>query len=148
MLQYAFDAWHAAVQEMQRLENVNWATTLQPLICAHSQKAQESGGNVLGLEGAPPLILMNITATWDSAKDDHIEHKAQAVMDEIAAVAKSRGLFHRFVHMNYAGVGQDPISGYGLENKRFLQEVSKRYDPEGLWQTVLAGDFRLFDERE
>jgi hypothetical protein len=38
-----------------------------------------------------------------------------------------------FVYLSYAADFQDPISSYGAANKKMLQAVSRKYDPEGLF---------------
>ncbi|KAJ8129084.1 hypothetical protein O1611_g4550 [Lasiodiplodia mahajangana] len=49
-----------------------------------------------------------------------------------------------YVYMNYASEDQDVIKSYGGENKKFLQETSKKYDPEGLFQKGVPGGWKLF----
>lgn len=39
---------------------------------------------------------------------------------------------------------QDPIGSYGANNKQKMQEVSKKYDPEGVFQKAVVGGFKLF----
>lgn len=46
--------------------------------------------------------------------------------------------------MNYASAGQPVIEGYGEENVRFLREVSRKYDPKGVFQRRVPGGFKLF----
>ncbi len=46
--------------------------------------------------------------------------------------------------MNYAWIDQDPIVSYNAENKGRLQQVSKKYDPEGVFQKGCPGGFKLF----
>ncbi len=43
---------------------------------------------------------------------------------------------------------QRPFEGYGRENLRFLQDVSKRYDPDGLFQKGCVGGFKLAVESD
>ena len=45
--------------------------------------------------------------------------------------------------MNYAWRGQMVIDGYGEDNKRFLKEVSEKYDPDGVFQKAVVGGFKL-----
>jgi FAD/FMN-containing dehydrogenase len=45
--------------------------------------------------------------------------------------------------LNYCAEWQRPFEGYGRENWRFLQGVSRRYDPEGLFQRGCVGGFKL-----
>jgi hypothetical protein len=45
--------------------------------------------------------------------------------------------------MNYAGPGQDPLSGYGEENFRYLAAMAKKYDPTGVFQTQCPGGWKV-----
>ena len=36
-----------------------------------------------------------------------------------------------------------PIAGYGEENVEILQKVSRKYDPEGVFQRLVSGGFKL-----
>jgi hypothetical protein len=45
------------------------------------------------------------------------------------AESKRRGLWNRWVYLNYASQWQDPIQGYEITNKLELQSVSSKYDP-------------------
>jgi hypothetical protein len=61
------------------------------------------------------------------------------------ADAVSRNTLHSYVFMNYASSFQNPIDSYGAENKLKLQEVSEKYDPEGVFQKGVPGGFKVFD---
>lgn len=62
-------------------------------------------------------------------------------VDEDAA---ARGQAVPYKYLNYAFDFQDPIGSYGAKNKQFLQEVSKRVDPDGVFQQGVPGGFKLF----
>lgn len=46
--------------------------------------------------------------------------------------------------MNYCAGWQKPFDAYGEDNKRFLREVSGKYDPDGLVQRGCTGGFKLW----
>lgn len=58
------------------------------------------------------------------------------------AAAKA-GLSNEFVYLNYAAPGQDPLSGAGAANKANLRSVSKKYDPDQIFQKAVPGAFKL-----
>lgn len=68
----------------------------------------------------------------------------QGLLEEGIAYAKSQGLSNEFVYLNYALPSQDPIAGYGEGNVRHLREMSRRYDPEGVFQRLVPGGFKLW----
>jgi hypothetical protein len=45
--------------------------------------------------------------------------------------------------LNYCAEWQRPFESYGEENWQFLKEMSKKYDPEGLFQKGCVGGFKL-----
>ncbi|ROW14174.1 hypothetical protein VPNG_04282 [Cytospora leucostoma] len=103
-----------------------------------------AGGNALGLDYSGPLVSAHWTYMWDDAsKDSAIFRAYQRVLVRAKAAGELLGLNHRYIYMNYASQFQDPISGYGPESKARLLEVSKTYDPEGVFQDLQPGYFKL-----
>ena len=45
--------------------------------------------------------------------------------------------------MNYAYPTQPVIASYGGENVRFLRNVSNKFDPQGVFQKLVPGGFKL-----
>ncbi|KAI0000601.1 hypothetical protein F4779DRAFT_622508 [Xylariaceae sp. FL0662B] len=76
--------------------------------------------------------------------DSQLIGVGKALLNKTEADSAVRGLAVAYKYMNYAFSFQDPISSYGPENKRLLQEVSKKYDPEGIFQKGFPGGFKLF----
>ena len=60
---------------------------------------------------------------------------------DTAAAANETG--HPWRYLNYCAEWQRPFESYGQENLRFLQRVSRKYDPEGLFQEACIGGFKL-----
>ena len=90
---------------------------------------------------------MLINATWKRASDDALVYAAvDELFGKIEAKAKELGVFNRWKYMNYAAGHQDVIAGYGEETKRMLQDVSRKYDPEGLFQKGCVGGFKVFKD--
>jgi hypothetical protein len=125
---------------------ISISLTFQPIPPAMTSRSAALGGNMLGLEDAKDaLVLCLISATWDTAAQDaSVSSVAKKLHDRIVAEAKSKGLWHRWIYLNYADKWQDPISGYGAANREKLQRVARKYDPEGFWQRKVPGGFKLF----
>ena len=87
---------------------------------------------------------MSFTVNWDERRDDEImkitTRRTIKQIDAVAAVNKS---CHQYRYLNYCAEWQRPFEGYGEDNWRFLQEVSKRYDLDGLFQRGCVGGFKL-----
>lgn len=81
---------------------------------------------------------------WLDAKYDAEVHAAsekwyKAIKEYTTSVGKG----HSFEFANYAAWFQDPMASYGAENLEFLREVSRKYDPSGLFQKAVRGGYKL-----
>ena len=87
---------------------------------------------------------MSFTVNWDESKDDDfIKRAIRAAIERIDVFAVANGTSHRFRYLNYCAEWQRPFEGYGEENLRFLRGVSRKYDPQGLFQRGCVGGFKL-----
>lgn len=64
-------------------------------------------------------------------------------VDQWEKLGRERGLYLPFLYMNDAAREQNPIVRYGEENVKRLKEVSLKYDPSQLFQTLQNGGFQL-----
>lgn len=119
---------------------MNWYLTLQPSPVLDRV-------NSLGLNtGEERLGIALITAYYnDTSADQHVDLAARKLILNIEAATKEAGAYRSYKYYNYAGAGQAVIEGYGYESKGNLQTVSKKYDPQGLFQKGLPGGFKLFN---
>ena len=146
MLRFGYDLWNSSVAKVSDIDGVVWSLTYQPLPPIITSKAQSLGGNTLGLSPESNLVITQLTVTWNKASDnDFIQSQANDFINALETEAKSRSLYSNFKYLNYADRNQDPIGGYGQENVAKLQEVSKKYDPSGLFQEALSGGFKVFN---
>ena len=60
----------------------------------------------------------------------------RAFLDAVAALAAERGLPYRFLYLSDAAADQQPIASYGPGQVRFMEAVSRRYDPVGVFQKL------------
>ncbi|CAI6336543.1 unnamed protein product [Periconia digitata] len=106
---------------------------------------QKNGGNALGLDPAGgPYFVMNMGANWDNVADDARILKFHAdVIDAVKAEAKKTGVDNDFIYMNYASQFQDPVASYGAANHQKLKSVSRKYDPQQVFQDLQPGYFKL-----
>lgn len=116
---------------------------LQPLLPDWVRKGD---ANPLGLHDYTndPLVIVSFTVNWDERRDDEfVKTTTRHVIEHIDAVAAANGTDHRYRYLNYCADWQKPFEGYGEENWRFLQGVSRRYDPQGMFQRGCVGGFKL-----
>ena len=136
------------MEEARPIANVSGlVTTFEMLPITESTVAQfaQRGGNALGISTADaPLILAGVPTRWaDAADDARILQMVVNVIDRSVAAAKEMGLEHRYIYQNYAYQGQDVFKGYGDENLAKLRAVSRKYDPEAVFQKLQPGYFKL-----
>lgn len=86
-----------------------------------------------------------ITASWTNTADDAAVLAAVSGFYAAAdALAASGGKLNSHKYLNYAYKTQDPIKGYGAANVAKLRAVSKKYDPPGVFQTLVPGGWKLW----
>ncbi|KAL4861667.1 hypothetical protein BDV12DRAFT_179916 [Aspergillus spectabilis] len=145
-LKAASDIYTAALNPIQSAEGLICSLTLQPYPVSLLKKSIERGGNSLGLTTSDgPLVSILLLTYWSSRNDDAaVLGVMQKALADIKREAQNRNTSVPFEFLNYAWGSQDPIGSYGEENKKRLQEVSKRIDPEGVFQRLVPGGFKLF----
>ncbi|KAL6158519.1 hypothetical protein ACJBU6_02631 [Exserohilum turcicum] len=119
--------------------------TLQVITVRMMEHMEKNGGNALGLAGNnEPLMIAAPSAMWtDSAHDETVLSAYSKWLSRSNARARKLGLDHRYLYMNYASQFQDPIRGYGELNVERLKRVAEMYDPEGTFQKLQPGHFKL-----
>jgi hypothetical protein len=123
--------------------------TIQPIPRAITAKSGPRGGNSLGLDPASDgaMVLCLISSTWDTEADDaEIDSVIMTLKAQIDDTVKAHGLFHDWIYLNYAGDFQDPLGSYGAANAERLRAVSRKYDPNQVFQKMVPGGFKLFRE--
>ncbi|PLB46221.1 FAD-binding domain-containing protein, partial [Aspergillus steynii IBT 23096] len=145
-LQAASDIYTAALEPIKPLEGLICSLTLQPYPVSLLKKSAARGGNSLGLDAANgPVVSVLLLTYWKNRSDDKkILDTMRVALENIEKDAESRGQSVPFRFMNYAFPFQDPVASYGAENKQRLQDVSRKYDPEGVFQKGVPGGFKLF----
>lgn len=126
-----------------KIKGLVWTLVLQPLLPDWVCKGD---ANSLGLDECThgPLVIVSFTINWaDSRHDEVVKNTTRRAVEQIDAVAAANKTGPRFRYLNYCAEWQRPFEGYGEENRMFLQGVSRRYDPEGLFQRGCVGGFKL-----
>ncbi|MCJ1387942.1 hypothetical protein MMC18_000785 [Xylographa bjoerkii] len=139
----AHAAYRDAISLICRVKGISWTLVLQPML---PEWARKGDPNPLGLdEGSDdPLVIVSFTVNWLESKDDEfVKATVRQVIERIEAFAVAHKTGHRYRYLNYCAHWQRPFEGYGVENWRFLREVSKKYDPDGLFQKGCVGGFKL-----
>ncbi|RYP01737.1 hypothetical protein DL764_006099 [Monosporascus ibericus] len=118
----------------------------QPLPLAFARHAVAAGGNVLGLERNTSDGILLQTSTMVKTLDQR-EFAYPRVKACIRAVdeytATINGGILEWLYLNYADESQDVLRSYGLENVEFMRAVSRKYDPQQIFQYFCPGGFKL-----
>ena len=127
---------------MRHVKGMVWTLVLQPLLPVMAKKGQTDS---MGLaDRTDPLVIVLFTVVWEKKTDDElVGQTTRAIINDIDAFAATKGTADPYRYLNDCASWQSPFDGYGAENKRFLQQMSRVYDPDGLFQRACVGGFKL-----
>ena len=82
--------------------------------------------------------------SWQGAEQDALFQQAGAdLVDRIRAYAVSIGANNPYLYLDYADITQDPLASYGAENVKKMRAAAKKYDPQGVFQNLVPGGFKI-----
>jgi hypothetical protein len=139
----AHAAYKDGISSLNRVKGMAWTFVLQPFLPEWMRKGD---ANPMGFNNGDdgPLVLIGFTNNWDDARDDdYVKSVTRRVIEQIDAAAAANGTGHIYRYLNYCAEWQRPFESYGEENWRFMKEVSKKYDPDQLFQKGCIGGFKL-----
>ena len=144
-LHRVFALWRASVPAVESVPGICWALGFQVLSPAVTRTSAARGGNCMGLDDAPTLVIVLLTNFWrDAADNERLVGLTRGLIGEFEAAARENGADSKFKYLNYAWGDQRVFEGYGEENRAKLRAVARKYDPEGFFQTAMPGGFKLF----
>lgn len=145
MAQILLDVYLEEVEKIKHVEGTVPALIYQAVTTDMIARFSRNGGNCLGIEEEDgPLMLMNFAVWWTNEEDDELVlSTAKSIIDRSVERAKEVGAHHRYLYQNYADISQDVLAGYGEENLEKLREISRKYDPEQVFQKLQPGYFKL-----
>ncbi|KAH7028948.1 uncharacterized protein B0I36DRAFT_290213 [Microdochium trichocladiopsis] len=148
----AVDLHEILVEQLKTVDPEGGFTTqclFQPLPKLFGQRGAEAGGNVMGIENqSSDGLLWLATAMMKTA-----EHEAQArplvekwVQDvkDFAASNVEEGVLP-WTYLNYADPTQAVLASYGAGNVQKIRDAAAKYDPEGVFQKLCPGGFKISD---
>lgn len=133
------------IESIKAIPGVVLTLNYQVISTAISSNFAKNGGNPLGIsEKDGPLILMNWSFQWDNASDDAaVMGVARSYYDKATALAKTQGLYHPYVYLNYADISLDVFSSYGAANKAELIATHQKWDKNGVFTKLMPGGFKI-----
>ncbi|KAK8080876.1 hypothetical protein PG997_008694 [Apiospora hydei] len=151
-IQITNDVFFAALPELYAavppanlsLVSIDW----QPITSLWTAGSARSnpGGNALGIDTAAKgayLAWAEVVEWIGSEYDDAVFAWAEKTTNAINAATRAAGLYDAFNYMGDAAGFQEIYQGYGDANEARLREVSRKYDPERVFQKMLPGGFKI-----
>lgn len=150
--------------ELPQKEKVDWIVQLIPQPRVQQSYAKKRGGNSLGLTGIKEdqigkrreaasgtvtkltewHVVFWLASRWtDPGLDGMMEDARRKFIDVSEAVAKKHGTYSPFLYINFAAPSQEPLCGYGAESVAFLRKTAQKYDPQGIFQKLMPGGFKI-----
>ncbi len=117
----------------------------QPLPRSFIQRSIEAGGNVMGLEqhdsdgiiwGFHVMVRTPDLELWASPR-------VRRVYEGVREFANSIDGLLSWTTANYAHPTQAVFQSYGEENVKKIREVAIKYDPDGVFQYLCPGGFKI-----
>jgi hypothetical protein len=118
---------------------------LQVITSSTISKMTKAGGNCIGLDNQDaPLMLLNLAFRWhEEASDAGMMRAADQIVRKTTAFAEQHGCARQFLYMDYASSSQSVIDAYGPEGRAHLLQTAKEIDPQGIFQRLTSGPFKL-----
>ncbi|KAL7624894.1 hypothetical protein AAE478_004108 [Parahypoxylon ruwenzoriense] len=115
----------------------------QPISSSAVLKGRAHGGNALGLEAVNQTWLVLDVGWWSPEDDELANNYTQSMINRIDEAAKSSNNYVDYIFMNDAAGDQPVFEHYGAENVEKLKGTAAKYDPNGVFQHLASGGFKL-----
>jgi hypothetical protein len=138
-------AWTQTLEPLKDAEGFIFSLGFFPLTRALLRNSKASGGNAKNIDPEDgPLLIVLLNPTWNSAQDDdRITQGVETLLEKCKQIADGKSALHRYVFTNYAYCKENVFAGYGQESLERLIKTSKKFDPDGIFQTAVPGGFKL-----
>lgn len=137
--------WLSTMETLKNQPDMVVSLVFQPITKGMIENSLKRGDNSLGLSvsDGPLVVCLLNTVHSNSTSDDIVSVEILKLLEKIDSLATERGLASRYKFLNYGYKGQKILEGYGKESTARLKSVSKKYDPTGLFQSVVPGGFKV-----
>jgi hypothetical protein len=123
--------------------NISLVHTFQPVGAPSVAKTKSLGGNLLNVQPVSQSWLA-CSATWtDPAYNAKGVEQVQTLVKKLKAAAADAGKALDFDFMNDSNFQQSPLKQYGAASVALMNKAAKKYDPEGVFQTLQNSGFLL-----
>ena len=144
LLHHTYDLWQRSYDSVHKCAGIMWSMSFQlitPTMISRSPFLQEAIPTLSA--NTKPILVAQLCGTWKESKDTAtIEAIGAKLINDIDLTAKNDNKQTGYIYLNYAHAGQN-VFGEG-RRKGWLQEISRKYDPEGIFQRCVTGGIKLF----
>ncbi|KAL1849674.1 hypothetical protein Daus18300_013175 [Diaporthe australafricana] len=145
LMEAFYQKWQETLSKVKDSEGFIFSFGFHPITKALLEESQKAGGNAMDISPSDgPLFVVLINPVWKLAEDDErIFAEVESLVGELRSLARNKGLLHRYIFTNYGYSKDNIIAGYGEDSVSRLRAVSKKYDPDGVFQDAVPGGFKL-----
>ncbi|KAH6698525.1 FAD binding domain-containing protein [Leptodontidium sp. MPI-SDFR-AT-0119] len=144
ILRFWAETWMTEMDRLADVKGFKAQVAIQYITSNVIDRMSRNGGNGLGLAGRGPFLMFNAEPIWDDTSDNaRVFSALQTVFHRTKLEAERVGQDHPYIYLNYASQYQDAFGGLNAETKNFHGQVSGKYDPEGIFQSLRGAGFKL-----
>ncbi|OAF99159.1 FAD-binding domain-containing protein [Paraphaeosphaeria sporulosa] len=137
---YQFLAWARAMKDVPGFNILHCNMPVTPRMAT---AGLAYGGNSLGLDSNKDVLSVIYLGITMDTRDDSVVSSFRSLFTTLQSHSKSANLLHPWLFWNYAGIGQDVIASYGTASVANMKKVRTKYDPSGVFKTLVPGGFKL-----
>ena len=136
--------FRAAALSMQNVTEITSSMTFQSIPPPPSILSPNVMGFLPTSTPQKDLVLLLVTNFFaDASKYSQIDQMTKNFIAAVDKVATEQGVNEKYTYLNYAAKWQDPLKDYGPVQWTYLAAMSKKYDPQGVFQKQTGG-FKIF----
>jgi hypothetical protein len=135
--------WKETCQAVAAISGFSAFLSWQPISEGIVQAGKMRGGNCLGIEERAQVWLCLLTSWRDEEDDEVVIEAGRKFVEDVRRISIERGYGVEFLHLNDAAGDQGVVESYGEENVEFLKRLAESVDPEGVFQRLCKGGFKL-----
>ncbi|KAF1957644.1 hypothetical protein CC80DRAFT_491712 [Byssothecium circinans] len=140
--------WEASALSMNKITTITSSMTLQSVPPPPPSDLPNSLGFSSDSTPEKDVVLCLIPIFFENSDaQGELDVATQDVIHSIDQVAEQEKASKKFTYLNYAARWQNPLRDYGSHVFGDLQQVAKKYDPQGIFQDQVGG-FKLFREKK
>lgn len=148
IMQKIFDMWSTTVPEISKQYAAAKPIAEVTFQALPAPPRNGTAPNALGFspDDTPEkdLLFLQIIFTFEGGESfDGFEEALKDLVKMVEDITKKEGVYHPYKYLNFAASFQDPLGSYGKKELKKLKKVAHKYDPSGVFQTLVPGGFKL-----